>query len=119
MADRTEPETARVAADCLTAALPPDSQVIPDPEISTPMFDVHAPHESIQTWRGFFIHIATIVIGLLIAISLEQTVELFHHERQIATTRKALQLELALNVDRFAAETELACRYVPILETNL
>ena len=82
MADRTEPETARVAADCLTAALPPDSQVIPDPEISTPMFDVHAPHESIYTWRGFFIHIATIVIGLLIAISLEQTVELLHHREQ-------------------------------------
>jgi ribosomal protein S27E len=25
------------------------------------MLDVHAPHESIHTWKGFFIHIATIV----------------------------------------------------------
>jgi hypothetical protein len=33
--------------------------------------------------RGsFFIHIATIVIGLLIAISLEQMVEFFHHREQ-------------------------------------
>jgi hypothetical protein len=46
------------------------------------MLDVHPPHEPIDTWRGFFIHIATIVIGLLIAISLEQTVEFFHHREQ-------------------------------------
>jgi hypothetical protein len=39
------------------------------------MLDVHPPHEAIHTWKGFFIHIATIVIGLLIAIGLEQTVE--------------------------------------------
>jgi len=31
------------------------------PEISAPMFDVHPPHESIHTWRSFFIHIATLV----------------------------------------------------------
>jgi hypothetical protein len=56
--------------------------VIPDPDISTPMLDVHAPHESIHTWRGFFIHIAAIVIGLLIAISLEPMVEFLHHREQ-------------------------------------
>jgi hypothetical protein len=56
--------------------------MIPDPEISTPMLDVHALHEPIHTWRGFFIHFATIVIGLLIAISLEQMVEFFHHREQ-------------------------------------
>jgi hypothetical protein len=83
------------------------------------MLEVHAPHEALHSWKGFFIHIATIVIGLLIAIGLEQTVEHLHHERQIATIRKALQVELALNVDRFAAETDLARRYVPILQTNI
>jgi hypothetical protein len=46
------------------------------------MLDVHAPHESIQSGKSFFVHIATIVIGLLIAISLEQTVEFFHHREQ-------------------------------------
>lgn len=47
------------------------------------MLDVHpAPHAA-TTWRDFFIHIATIVLGLLIAVALEQTVEYFHH-RQLA-----------------------------------
>jgi hypothetical protein len=32
------------------------------------MLDVHAPHEAVHTWRDFFIHIATIGLGLLIAV---------------------------------------------------
>ena len=43
------------------------------------MLDIHAPHEALHTWKDFFIHIATIVIGLFIAVGLEQTVELVHH----------------------------------------
>ena len=46
------------------------------------MLDVHAPHEPMHTWRGFFIHMAAIVVGLLIAISLEQMVEFLHHREQ-------------------------------------
>jgi hypothetical protein len=53
------------------------------------MLDVHAPHESIHGWKDFFVHIATIVIGLLIAIGLEQTVEFFHHRHQ---AREGLEL---------------------------
>ena len=49
------------------------------PETSSPMLEVHAPHESIHTWKSFLIHIATIVIGLFIAVGLEQSVEFFHH----------------------------------------
>ena len=43
------------------------------------MLEVHTPHQELHTWKGFFIHIATIVIGLFIAVGLEQTVEFFHH----------------------------------------
>ena len=39
------------------------------------MHEVHPPHEAVHAWRGFLLHIATIVIGLLIAVLLEQTVE--------------------------------------------
>ena len=46
------------------------------------MLDVHPPHASTHTWRDFFIHIATIVLGLLIAVGLEQTVEYVHHLHQ-------------------------------------
>lgn len=47
------------------------------------MLDVHPPHTSPHTWREFLIHIATIVVGLLIAVGLEQSVEALHrhHER--------------------------------------
>ncbi len=40
------------------------------------MLDVHPPEHTPHTWRDFFLHIATIVIGLLIAIGLEQSVEI-------------------------------------------
>jgi hypothetical protein len=43
------------------------------------MLEVHAPHEAPRTWKGFFIHIATIVIGLFIAVGIEKTVEFLHH----------------------------------------
>jgi hypothetical protein len=46
------------------------------------LLDVHPPAHTPNTWRDFFIHIATIVIGLLIAVGLEQTVEYFHHRHQ-------------------------------------
>jgi hypothetical protein len=46
------------------------------------MLDVHPPHHAANSWRDFFVHIATIVIGLLIAVGLEQTVEWAHHRHQ-------------------------------------
>jgi hypothetical protein len=46
------------------------------------MLEVHPPHHAASTWRDFLIHIATIVIGLLIAVGLEQTVEYVHHREQ-------------------------------------
>jgi hypothetical protein len=56
---------------------------LPNPqEHSAPMLDVHAPHEAAHSWKDFFIHIATIVVGLLIAVGLEQTVEYVHHSHQ-------------------------------------
>jgi hypothetical protein len=48
------------------------------------MLEVHPPHQTVHTWKDFFIHLATISIGLLIAIGLEQSVEYFHHRHQAA-----------------------------------
>jgi len=50
-------------------------------EGETPVLDVHVPHAT-HTWKDFWIHLATIAIGLLIAISLEQSVEWMHHRHQ-------------------------------------
>jgi hypothetical protein len=76
-----------------TAPIPPDAQLsetaefveIPDtPKEPAPMLDVHPPHHAVTTWRDFFIHMTTIVLGLLIAVGLEQGVEAIHraHERR-------------------------------------
>ena len=61
------------------------------------MLDVHPPHQAAHTWKDFFIHIATIVIGLLIAIGLEQTVEFFHHRHQLHQLEQSLDQEVERN----------------------
>jgi hypothetical protein len=83
------------------------------------MLDVHPPEHTPHTWRDFFIHIATIVIGLLIAIGLEQTVEYIHHRHQVAETRRALHNERLMNIKRFAVTTNEFRRFAPVLENNL
>ncbi|MES2392298.1 MAG: hypothetical protein V4555_11700 [Acidobacteriota bacterium] len=65
------------------------------------MLDVHPPHHPTHTWRDFFIHIATICVGLLIAIGLEQTVEAIHHHHQIVEASEALRVERQENIRRF------------------
>lgn len=65
------------------------------------MHDIHPPHEPIDTWRGFALHIGTIVIGLLIAVGLEQTVEFFHHRHEVQEAREALAAEHRENIRRY------------------
>ena len=43
------------------------------------MLDVHPPHEKVHGFKDFLLHILTITIGLLIALSLEGCVEWRHH----------------------------------------
>jgi hypothetical protein len=61
------------------------------------MIDVHPPHQATHTWTDFFIHIATIVLGLLIAVGLEQTVEAVHHHREREELIAAMRAEAQTN----------------------
>jgi DNA-binding CsgD family transcriptional regulator len=97
MADRADPEIPHVSADELKVAVPQVAESPSTLEISSSVLDVHAPHRAVHTWKDFFIHIATIVIGLLIAIGLEQTVEHFHHRHQAQEARKRLLEEVKAN----------------------
>jgi hypothetical protein len=65
------------------------------------MLDVHAPHEPINSWKGFVLHIATIAIGLLIALGLEQAVEHFHNRHEVREAREALAAEHEENIRRY------------------
>src|SRR5580692_9071880 len=86
--------------DSTQAAVPPDAPAA-SPEVATNMLDVHAPHQTVHTWRDFFTHLGTIAIGLLIAIGLEQSVEALHHRQEVAETRTALHEEHQENIRRF------------------
>jgi hypothetical protein len=72
------------------------------------MLDVHAPHERVHGWSDFFIHIATIVIGLLIAVGLEQTVEYFHHRHQAREGLALLRREVDANRVSLAYDDKVA-----------
>ena len=71
------------------------------------MLDVHPPHEAAHTWKDFFIHIATIVIGLIIAVGLEQTVEFFHHRHQAHQLEESLNREIENNLATLRKDTAL------------
>ena len=58
------------------------------------MIDIHPSTHAANTWREFFIHIATIVLGLLIAIGLEQAVQYIHERRELRTAREELRAEV-------------------------
>lgn len=66
------------------------------------MLDVHPPHTPTHTWRDFLLHIATIVVGLLIAVGLEQLVETLHHRHQLHEARRAIHVELEANAKSIA-----------------
>jgi hypothetical protein len=83
------------------------------------MLDVHPPEHTPHSWRDFFIHIATIVIGLLIAIALEQTVERFHHRREVAETREALAEERQKNRVIYRHHLESYLRDAAVLHNDL
>ncbi len=82
------------------------------------MLDVHPPHQAAHTWKDFFIHIATIVIGLLIAIGLEQTVEHFHHREQERQLEESLNREIDKNLTILRDDTAIMEHIVQIEEQN-
>jgi hypothetical protein len=99
--------------------VPAVAQSLSTPEISPPMLEVHAPQEGLHSWRAFFIHLATIVIGLLIAVGLEQSVEYFHHRHQVAEIRRSLAEERRINEIIFTSACSEFRRYAPILQGSL
>jgi hypothetical protein len=61
------------------------------------VIEVHPPNEPVHGWRDFFIHLATITIGLLIALSLEGCVQFWHHRSLVHEAEESLQIEIKAN----------------------
>ncbi len=104
MTDARENPDESVPADVdFAATIPPQnempeamqaSEIAKEKEV---MLDVHAPHGGLHTWKDFWIHLGTITLGLLIAISLEQTVEMLHHAHQRHQLEEDLRVEAENN----------------------
>ncbi len=83
------------------------------------MLDIHPLRHAPQGWRDFLVHIATIVIGLLIAIGLEQSVEWIHRKHQVRDAREAITREREFNQREFARTTERFRLETKRFQTNL
>jgi len=69
--------------------------------------EVHVPEEPVMTWRQFFIHMGIVVLGLMIALSLEQSAEWLHRQHQRHEVREGMQRDLEI----IATNAEGAQRY--------
>lgn len=63
------------------------------------VLDVHPPHGPTHGVRDFFLHIFTITVGLLIALSLEGMVEWQHHRHLVHEAETSLHEEIVRNSD--------------------
>jgi hypothetical protein len=70
------------------------------------MLDVHPAHHAANSWRDFFVHIATIVLGLIIAVGLEQTIVYFDHQHQRRELIQDVQTEATHNLPILEADVD-------------
>jgi hypothetical protein len=59
--------------------------------------DIHPPYEAAHSWRDILIHLATITVGLFIALSLEGCVEWQHHRHLVHEARDNIRSEMLDN----------------------
>jgi hypothetical protein len=72
---------------------------VPPPAPKEPHMEIHKP-KPVHSWREFLKEYAIIVLGVLTALGLEQSVEAFH-ERQLAREAEAaIRAEMTDNVNR-------------------
>ncbi len=83
------------------------------------MLDVHAPHQTVHTWKDFLVHIAAIAIGLLLALALERLAEYVHERRQLTEARRELAMEVAENRRIWAINVTEASRIQQELAADL
>jgi hypothetical protein len=70
------------------------------------VIEVHPPTEPVHGWRDFLVHLLTITIGLLIALSLEGCVEWRHHRQLVREAVSSLQGEIKTNAGKTAGTLE-------------
>lgn len=84
----------------------------------TPM-EIHAPSEPIHTKKDFFIHLFTITVGLLIALSLEGVVEHIHNHHLVIEARANIRQELEDNHKSAQANLVLLQKNIDLQKINI
>ena len=77
----------------------------PPPE--EPKMEIHKP-KPVHNWREFLAELGTIVLGIVIAIGLEQAVVWLHWQGEVKTARAALAAEFTINDGFFARRIAFA-----------
>ena len=81
-----------------------------------PKMEIHKPHAA-KTWKEFFIELGTVVLGILIALSLEQAVENWREHRQSLEAHEAMRAELAGNLASISQRAAIsACARTRVTE---
>jgi hypothetical protein len=73
-----------------------------------PSMEIHAPNEPIRSIRDFLYHMLTVVLGILIALSLESLVQWFEHRAVAREIRASLASEIRDNRNRLSTGLQLA-----------
>ena len=81
------------------AASPCDAPLSPPPEDDK--MEIHKP-KPVHSWKEFFTELGTIVLGILIALGLEQSVEAARERGLARESEAAIHAELAENVSRIS-----------------
>jgi hypothetical protein len=83
------------------------------------VIEVHPPSEPVHGWRDFLIHLATITIGLLIALSLEGCVEFWHHRNLVHEAEESLQIEIKANAQELQSALDDVRQEQEVLRQDL
>jgi hypothetical protein len=62
------------------------------------VIEVHPPEHGIHGWRDFLAHMGIIVLGLMIALGLEQSAEWVHHRHELRELHQGLRQETESNI---------------------
>jgi hypothetical protein len=74
--------------------------------------EVHTPDSPVHSWKDFVLHLATVTIGILIALSLEQATEWYHHKAIVREAKSNIVNELRDNKKKLDDA-------LPTMETSL
>jgi len=71
------------------------------------VLDIHLPNGKLRGFKDFFLHLFTITIGLLIALSLEGWVEYRHHQHLAREAEDSLRAEIANNAHEVVRQRQM------------